>query len=210
MANIKGSYPTLTDDVLAELSKDGDDKAFNELAIRYLGKIRFIARKYSAQGYEQKDFVQEGLLALLIACKKYNRQGGMSFSGFVSLLTERRFISIIRSSQSKKAVPDSMLVHIDGLEGELTDVVRSPEELMEEKGQLGQVLKWLKALLSAREYEVLMLFASGLSYSNISHRLNISEKSVDNALQRARRKIGSYVKCPEENAAQFLKGQLET
>ena len=191
MANIKGLYSTLSDDVLAEISKDGDDNAFNELVLRYLGRIRFIARKYSAQGYEQNDFVQEGLLALLHACKTYDSQGGRSFNSYVSLLVERRLISIIRGSQSKKAVPDSVLVHFDGLEDELTDYVRSPEEQLMHKEQLNQVMHRLHALLSAREYEVLMLFASGLSYSNISKKLNISEKSVDNALQRARRKVGA-------------------
>ena len=191
MANIKGLYSTLSDDVLAEFSKNGDDNAFNELAIRYLSKIRFIARKYSAQGYEQNDFVQEGLMALLYACKTFYAHGGSSFGNFVSLVVERRFISIIRSSQSKKAVPDAMLVQIDGMEEELTDYVPPPEEQLVCKEQLSQVMKRLSALLSAREYEVLMLFASGLSYSKISQQLNISEKSVDNALQRVRRKVGT-------------------
>ena len=192
MVDSKGSYSTLSDDVLAEFSKDGDDNAFNELAIRYLSRIRFIARKYSAQGYEQNDFVQEGLMALLYACKTYDAHGGSSFGNFVSLIVERRFISIIRSSQSKKAVPDAMLVRIDALEEELTDVVGSPEEQLVNREQLDQVLKRINALLSEREYEVLKLFASGFSYSKISQKLNISEKSVDNALQRARRKIGVY------------------
>ena len=191
MAYIKGLYSTLSDEVLAEISKDGDDRAFNELVIRYLGKIRFIARKYSAQGYEQNDFVQEGLLALLSACKTFDTKGGSTFGSYVSLLVERRFISIIRGSQSKKTVPDSALVRIDGLSEELTDFVRSPEEQLMDKEQLRQVLSRLRALLSAREYEVLMLFASGLSYSKISEKLQISEKSVDNALQRVRRKVGS-------------------
>ena len=191
MAYIKGLYSTLSDDVLAEISKDGDDRAFNELVIRYLGKIRFIARKYSAQGYEQNDFVQEGLLALLSACKTFDTKGGSTFGSYVSLLVERRFISIIRGSQSKKTVPDSALVRIDGLSEELTDFVRSPEEQLMDKEQLRQVLSRLRALLSAREYEVLMLFASGHSYSKISEKLQISEKSVDNALQRVRRKVGS-------------------
>lgn len=191
MAHTKGLYSTLSDDVLAEFSKNGDDNAFNELVIRYLNKIRFIARKYSAQGYEQNDFVQEGLMALLYACKTYDAHGGSSFGNFVSLIVERRFISIFRSSQSKKAVPDAMLVRIDGIGEELTDYVATPEEQLVCKEQLAQVLKRLNALLSAREYEVLMLFASGHSYSKISHQLNISEKSVDNALQRARRKVGA-------------------
>ena len=191
MAHTKGLYSTLSDDVLAEFSKNGDDNAFNELAIRYLNKIRFIARKYSAQGYEQNDFVQEGLMALLYACKTYDAHGGSSFGNFVSLIVERRFISIFRSSQSKKAVPDAMLVRLDGIGEELTDYVATPEEQLVCKEQLAQVLKRLNALLSSREYEVLMLFASGLSYSKISRQLSISEKSVDNALQRARRKVGA-------------------
>jgi RNA polymerase sporulation-specific sigma factor len=130
-------------------------------------------------------------MALLYACKTYDVHGGSSFGNFVSLIVERRFISIFRSSQSKKAVPDAMLVRIDGIGEELTDYVATPEEQLVYKEQLGQVLKRLHALLSAREYEVLMLFASGLSYSKISQQLNISEKSVDNALQRARRKVGA-------------------
>ena len=190
MANIKGLYSALSDDVLADISHNGDDNAFNALVIRYLGRIRTIARKYSAQGYEQNDFVQEGRLALMPACRTFDDQGGSSFGSYVSLLVERRFISIIRGSQSQKAVPDSALVRIDGMEEELTDVVRSPEEQLMEKEQLRQVLHRLRTVLSAREYEVLMLFASGLSYSKISNKLNISEKSVDNAWQRARRKVG--------------------
>ena len=63
------SYNSLDDNTLARLSKNGDDNAFNELAMRYLNTINFIARKYSAEGYEQNDFVQEGLLALLYACR---------------------------------------------------------------------------------------------------------------------------------------------
>lgn len=191
MANTNDLYASLSDDVLADFSKNGDDNAFNELVIRYLKKIRFIARKYSAQGYEQNDFIQEGLVALLYACKTYDAHGGSSFGSFVSLLVERRFISIIRSSQSKKAVPDAMLVRIDALEEELTDYVPTPEEQLMVKEQLEQAVKRLNALLSAREYEVLMLYASGRSYSKISQQLHISEKSVDNALQRARRKIGA-------------------
>ena len=191
MPNINACYSSLSDDVLAEFSKNGDDNAFNELAIRYLSRIRFIARKYSAQGYEQSDFVQEGLMALLYACKTFDAHGGSSFGSFVSLIVERRFISIIRSSQSKKAVPDAALVQLDSLKENVTDLVPSPEEQLDYKEQLDQVLKRLNALLSPREYEVLMLFASGLSYGKISERLDISEKSVDNALQRARRKIGT-------------------
>lgn len=192
MANFKGLYSTLSDDVLAELSKDGIDNAFNELAMRYVGIISYIARKYSVQGWEQKDFMQEGLLGLMYACKTYDKSSGTSFKSYLSLIVERRFISILRRSQTLKTVPDSALVQIDSLEDDLLDYEKSPEEQLLYKERLSHVLKRLNALLSAREYEVLMLFASGLSYSKISHKLHISEKSVDNALQRVRRKVGSF------------------
>ena len=190
MAKIEGMYLTLSDDVLAALSKNGDEKAFNELAIRYLGTLRFIARKYSAQGYEQNDFLQEGLTALFYACQSYEADGGSSFGTYVSVIARRRFGKIISRSQSKKAVPESALTSIDDVPESSGSFVPSPEEQLLRRERLEQMLTRLKALLSAREYEVLMLFASGLSYSKISQKLNISEKSVDNALQRARRKVG--------------------
>ena len=93
-------YSSLTDNELAILSKNGDDRAFDELSIRYLGTIRFIARKYSARGYEQNDFVQEGLLGLLYACRTFDEAGGASFKSYMATVVERRFVSIIRRSNN--------------------------------------------------------------------------------------------------------------
>ena len=91
---------------------------------------------------------------------------------------------------TKKTVPDSALVQIDGLSEELEDNAQSPEQLIMDREQLGSMQSKLRALLSDREYQTLMLYASGLSYSAISQKLGITEKSVDNALQRVRRKAG--------------------
>lgn len=190
MGKHQGAYPIQSDSALAALCKKGDEKAFDELVRRYLGKIGFIARKYSAQSYEQKDFVQEGLLGLLSACKSFDEKCSSSFKTYMSVVVERRFISIIRRMNSKKAVPDAALVQIDGLTEELTDARQTPEQLLLDKEQLTAMQNKLRALLSDREYRVLMLYAAGLSYSVISQRLDISEKAVDNALQRVRRKAG--------------------
>lgn len=184
-------YSSLTDNELAILSKNGDDRAFDELSIRYLGTIRFIARKYSAQGYEQNDFVQEGLLGLLYACRTFDEAGGASFKSYMATVVERRFVSIIRRSNTQKAVPDSALVQIENLGESIEDTSLTPEELITMKEHLNLVIKRLKAVLSKREYDVLMLYAGGMSYHKISDKLKIDEKSVDNALCRARRKICS-------------------
>ena len=183
------SYNSLDDNTLARLSKNGDDNAFNELAMRYLNTINFIARKYSAEGYEQNDFVQEGLLALLYACRTFDENGSSGFKNYMSVVVERRFISIIRKSSTQKAVPKSALVQLDDLGDTLEDLSQTPEELLMCREHLKMVFDKLKNVLSKTEFEVVMLYGNGLGYKEIAKKLSISEKSADNALQRARRKI---------------------
>lgn len=182
-------YSSLNDNELAALSKSGDDNAFNELAMRYLNTINFIAHKYSAEGYEQNDFVQEGLLSLLYACRTFDENGNSGFKNYMSVVVERRFISIIRRSNTQKAVPKSALVQLDALGDTLEDLSQTPEEFLMCREHLKMALSNLKAVLSKTEFEVVMLYGNGLSYKEISKKLLISEKSADNALQRARRKI---------------------
>ena len=189
MSESANSYNSLDDNTLARLSKNGDDNAFNELAMRYLNTINFIARKYSAEGYEQNDFVQEGLLALLFACRTFDENGNSGFKNYMSVVVERRFISIIRKSSTQKAVPKSALVQLDELSDTLEDLSQTPEELIMCREHLKAVLDKLKNVLSKTEFEVVMLYGNGLSYKEIAKKLSIPEKSADNALQRARRKI---------------------
>lgn len=185
----KYSFGTFSDDALAKLSKDGDEGAFNELVLRYLGKISSIARKYSAQGYEQNDFVQEGLLGLLYAAKTFDSDKESSFKSYASLVVERRFISIIRKQNAQKSVPSSALVEFDALDSEIVDLSRTPEEQIMLKEQIILAKQKLRGILSRRELEVLLLYTEGLSYHSISEKLGITEKSVDNALQRAKKKV---------------------
>lgn len=182
----------LSDEKLAELVKQKNDSAFDVLTLRYLRNICFLARKYSADGYEQSDFVQEGLMGLLNACRTFDSTQKASFKSYVDILVERRFISIVRKSNAQKAVPSASLVplddSIDELEGEGTD----PEQLMLAKEYFAVLCNELKNLLSDREYTVLMLYCSGLSYVQIAKKLSISAKSADNALQRAKKKISLH------------------
>ena len=124
------------------------------------------------------------------ACKSYDDSCSSSFKTYMSVVVERRFISIIRRMNTKKTVPDSALVQIDGLSEELEDNAQSPEQLLMDREQLSTMQSKLKDILSDKEYQTLMLYASGLSYGSISKQLGVTEKSVDNALQRVRRKAG--------------------
>ena len=192
MSSADNTYSSLSDSVLAKLSKNGDDNAFNELAMRYISTINFIARRFSAQGYEQKDFVQEGLLGLLYSCQTFDENGTSSFKNYMSVIVQRRFISIIRHLNAQKAVPDSALVQIDDIGENIEDKSQTPEELVMCREHLKSVFDRLKSMLSKTEFDVLTMYGNGLSYSSIAQKLSISEKSVDNALQRARRKICSF------------------
>lgn len=192
MSNAKYSYSALSDDVLAELSKDSDEYAFNELVLRYLGKISFIARKYSARSYDHKDFVQEGLLGLFYAAKTYDAKGSMSFKNYAMLVAERRFISIIRRQNAERAVPDSAILNFDNLDFDIVDTAKTPEDELMLKEQFAMVYRRLGDTLSKKELSVLLLYVEGLSYKQIAERLGITAKTVDNALQRARRKVESF------------------
>ncbi len=191
MSENKISYSSLPDNVLAKYVRSGNNTAFNELAVRYLRTINFIARKFSAEGYEQKDFVQEGLLGLLYSCRTFDENEASSFKSYMSVVVERRFISIIRKSNSQRAVPKGALVQMDDISEAVEDSAKSPEEIVLCREHLKSVIEQLKTILSKTEYDVISLYVSGLSYREIADRLSVSEKSADNALQRARRKICS-------------------
>ena len=102
MTELQKSYGTLSDAQLANFVSLGDDRAFDELVVRYLDTISIIARKFSAEGYEHNDFVQEGLVGLLCSCKAFDQNGGASFKSYMSVVVERRFISIIRRGRTEK------------------------------------------------------------------------------------------------------------
>ena len=89
MTELQKSYGTLSDAQLANFVSLGDDRAFDELVVRYLDTISIIARKFSAEGYEHNDFVQEGLVGLLCSCKAFDQNGGASFKSYMSVVVEK-------------------------------------------------------------------------------------------------------------------------
>lgn len=195
MNNCDNSYHSMDDSELASLVKNGDDSAFDMLAVRYLRLIGFIARKFSAESYEHNDFIQEGLLALLSACKTYSKDNTASFKSYLSVVVNHRFVSIIRKQNAQKSIPKSSLIQFDEISDSLIDESPNPEEQLLCREQLNSVIKELKKLLSLTEYNVMMLYLNGASYQKISETLNISTKACDNAISRAKAKIRKI--CPE-------------
>lgn len=176
--------------VLRIKSKDND--AFELMCARYMGLISSIASKYRycAQGYELSDFVQEGLIGLLSACNSYDIDGGMTFRNYAMLCVENRYRSILRHHSNKGQIPYSQLVPIDDSVNSLEDYnAMSLQELLESKEYIKSVFAKIEGVLSPLEKKVLSLYLSGYSYKQSATALFISEKAVDNALYRIRKKL---------------------
>lgn len=177
-----------TDAELQQMVCTGNDSAFDEICRRYLPLIHSISARYYASGLERNDFVQEGLLALLSACKRYDAEKGSSFRNFAALCISRRFLSLIRSLNAKGIIPAESLVPIE--EVEISDHNRhNPETLVLEQERHRDLKKKIKNTLTEYEHRVLELYLTGNSYRDIADALGVTQKSIDNALQRIRRKL---------------------
>lgn len=179
-----------SDDALTDLIKEGQESAFEEITGRYKNLITLLAKQYCAPGFDLCDFTQEGLLGLLSACRTFDAAAGASFKNYAALCIKRRYISIIRKSQAKGTIPKDSLISIDEIE--LSDKnLNNPENLMVSRERLEDVLKQMKSTLSPTEIRVFYLYLKGLSYDEISKTLRFPKKSVDNALQRVKKKLQS-------------------
>ncbi len=189
------SFDDCDDATLAAHIKADDesaDAAFETLCARYLKLISSISSKYRfcAEGYELSDFMQEGLIGLLSACKTFDEKRGMSFKNYAMLCVENRFRSINRHENKRGQVPASNLVPIDDTVSQVEDVnALTMQELLESKEYVKSVFSKLDGVLSDLEKKVLRLYLSGYSYKQSATALSISEKAVDNALCRIRKKL---------------------
>lgn len=185
-------YENCTDSELALLVKDSDETAFEYMTARYMKLISTVASRYrfGADGYDINDFVQEGLLGLLSACKTYNDSSGNTFKNYAMLCIENRFRSIIRHHNKKSSVPKSSIVPIDDETVDFEDINSMDiQESLESKDYISSVYKKIRQTLSELEQRVLSMYLLGYTYCQISTALEISEKAVDNALYRIRKKL---------------------
>lgn len=188
ISNSEVTLSDLSDAELTELVRQNNEQAFEEIVSRYIGLVAHIASKYRAESFETGDFVQEGLLSLLSACKTYDEKRGSSFKNYAVLCIENRLKSVFKKTQSKRSIPDKSLVPIDDIEY-INDSSSDPEQLVLDREFLSSVLKSLKTDLSQMEQKIFSLYLNGFTYAQISQTLSISVKSVDNAIQRAKKKL---------------------
>ncbi len=169
--------------------KDGDYNAFTILSDRYIKFINFKASSFNVPGLEDSDFVQEGLLSLYICAKTFDSSKNVSFKTFAHECIKRRMISLYRSANSGKSSPLKSYVQYDEVFIDTPSDIPSPEQKLINDETFDEFHKKIISSLSDFEYKVLVKYVNNPSYEDIATALSSNVKSVDNALQRIRRKI---------------------
>lgn len=179
------AFETLSDEALAAAAKDSVE-AEGVLLSRYLGLIRFHAGKMAGCA-DADDLVQEGLIALLRAIPQFDGTREVKFSSYAQACILNRMRNFVQR-EARHAVPCDDLEQVMEEQGELADP-DTPESILVEKESYAQRRMQVMAMLSAREWEILQCVMDGASYAETAARLGITEKAVDNAMQRIRRKM---------------------
>ena len=174
-----------TDEELAVLARDSVE-AEGILLSRYLRLIRGYASRF-AQRSDADDLVQEGLIALLHAIPQFDPAKEKRFSAFAQVCILNRMRSFVRREQTAASPAEDLLERLEA-QGELIDPA-TPESIFLEKESFQDARMQVMALLSEREWEILQCIMNGASYQQTAEQLGITPKSVDNAMQRIRRKM---------------------
>ena len=197
-----------TDDELVELVRKGNSEALDYLINKYKNFVRAKARTYFLIGADREDIVQEGMIGLYKAIRDYQEDKLSSFKAFAELCVTRQIITAIKTATRQKHIPLNSYVSLDKpifdeeSDRTLLDVIEGsknmdPVELIISREQYGDMEYKMKEILSNLEREVLNLYLDGRSYQEISEILNRHVKSIDNALQRVKRKLERYLEVGE-------------
>ena len=180
-------YTSLTDEQLIE-SKESFENIATELIIRYAKIVDKKASLYSDKSIEKDDLFQEGMLGLLSAIGHYNKEKNAGFRTFADRCIENRMKNAVKKASKSPNTDNSVdLEKLDEAQG----VEVSPEEIMISKESADNMGEKIRKNLSPLEAEIFGMFLSGYTYEKIAKRKSITLKAVDNALQRARRKLKS-------------------
>ncbi len=169
-------------------AREGDSAAFNSIAKEYEGLIVAKASLAHSKCVDFEDLLQEGYMALFNAVRTFSPEAGAAFRTYASVCIGNRIASVARDHGSSKNRP---LREYSALEDDemAADSNYEPEFAVFARDRMRLINDNMSIVLSDTENRVIRLFLSGRSYSDIAEELNMNEKAVDNALQRARRKL---------------------
>jgi len=197
-------YELKSDEELVESVHAGDSEALEYLIEKYRNFVKAKARSYFLIGADREDIVQEGMIGLFKSIRDFRGDKLSSFKAFAELCITRQIITAIKTATRQKHIPLNSYVSLDKpiyddeSDRTLLDViccsrVSDPEELMIHKEEFNGLEDKMSELLSDLERRVLMLYLDGRSYQEIAVDLDRHVKSIDNALQRVKRKLERYL-----------------
>ena len=201
------NYEKMTDEDLIKLVQNEDKTALDILIGRYKETVNMKVSKYYINGAEKEDLVQEGLIGLFKAVKSYSGDKDNSFKSFANMCIERQLITAIKGSNRQKHIPLNSYVSLNNptyeneegdIENPLIDIldfntVEDPLDTITKNEYMKNVEKTIDKSLSSFEKQVLNKYIEGQSYVQIAESLNSPVKSVDNAIQRIRKKTAKNI-----------------
>jgi RNA polymerase sporulation-specific sigma factor len=208
VARITHNYhpePKVEDGFLIALAKQGDRHAHDRLVRRYHGFVRLKASSYFLAGGDSEDLIQEGLVGLYKAVRDYRTDRESSFRNFAELCITRQIITAVKTATRNKHAPLNQYVSFSSTPaGAGEDVptldqllpgpsVHDPVNQVISADELRSLVGCLSSALSELESRVLSLYLDGCSYGEVGERLKCDTKTVDNALQRVKRKVGAHL-----------------
>lgn len=197
-------YDFKADEDIVEFVRIGDSEALEYLIHKYRNFVRAKARSYFLIGAEREDIVQEGMIGLYKAIRDFKGDKLASFKAFAELCITRQIITAIKTATRQKHIPLNSYVSLDkpiydeDSDRTLLDVicgsrVCDPEEMIINQEEFYGLEDKMSEILSDLERKVLMLYLDGRSYQEIAVDLDRHVKSIDNALQRVKRKLERYL-----------------
>ena len=175
-----------TDESLAAAAQTGEQKAVTELIRRYRPFVSMIASHYFGASLETDDIVQEGLIGLLSAVYSYTPARNAAFKTYCAACVTNSIRSAVKADAGRKNAPLNSSLSLDDVE---VTADFSPEQIVLSDEKADYINRWISTRLSGLENAVLMQHLNGADYKTAAAALGISEKAVDNALQRVRGKL---------------------
>lgn len=197
-------YSEMTDEEIVQLCHNGDSLSEEYLLNKYKNFVRSKARSYFLIGADHEDIVQEGMIGLYKAIRDFKQEKLSSFRAFAELCITRQIITAIKTATRQKHIPLNSYVSLnkplydEESDRTLLDILMegttsNPEDMIINQENLGNIHQKINEVLSELEQEVLAAYLDGKSYQEIAEALGRHVKSIDNALQRVKRKLEKYL-----------------
>ena len=199
------NFENLTDEELVELSVTGDKSATEYIFDKYKNFVKAVVRMYFLVGADRDDVVQEGMIGLFKAIRDFDETKQTSFKSFAEMCVKRQVLTAIKNATRQKHIPLNSYISLskssydeENSEGTLLDTLTDkesadPEELFIGKENIEILGEKIDENLSKLEKEVLSMYLKGISYQEIAKIMKRPPKSIDNALQRVKKKLEKFV-----------------